>query len=64
VVGSLDDEAGYFVYINCSTGGTAGADNRLANGRYAKGNIGVATTGLNDGDKEFEPVEGRDCPAK
>jgi type IV pilus biogenesis protein CpaD/CtpE len=58
------DNAGYFVEINCSTGATKGADNRLANGRYAKGNIGAATTGLADGKSEFSAVAGAQCPDK
>lgn len=63
VIGGLNDDAGYFVHINCSTGGTAKMDNRLANGRYAVGNMGSATTGLEDGESEFEPNSGRTCPA-
>jgi hypothetical protein len=59
----LDENAGYTILINCSTGGTASVDNRLANGTYAVGNYGRATTGLDDGESKFEPVEGRHCPA-
>ncbi|MFE9764630.1 hypothetical protein ACFYPC_08885 [Streptomyces sp. NPDC005808] len=62
VTKNLTDEAGYHVYINCSTGGTAAVDNRLANGRLARGNMGQAATGLNDGETEFETVEGHTCP--
>ncbi|MCD9592442.1 hypothetical protein [Streptomyces sp. 8ZJF_21] len=64
VTKDLTDEAGYTVLINCSTGGSKAADNRLANGTYAVGNIGAAGTGLKDGEKKFEPVEGRTCPDK
>ncbi|MEH0470869.1 hypothetical protein QA943_18775 [Streptomyces sp. B21-097] len=64
VAGKLTEDAGYFVEINCSTGGTAGADNRLANGKKAVGNIGAASTGLDDGKTEYEAQQGRTCPAK
>ncbi|MET9138890.1 hypothetical protein [Streptomyces parvulus] len=60
----LSENAGYTVLINCSTGGTKSMDNRLANGTYAIGNYGSAATGLDDGEKQFEPVTGRTCPAK
>ncbi|RMB83661.1 hypothetical protein [Streptomyces shenzhenensis] len=63
VTAKLTDDAGWFVEINCSTGGTAGADNRLANGKKAVGNIGAASTGLDDGKTEYEANEGRSCPA-
>lgn len=62
VTGDLKDEAGYHIYINCSTGGTTAVDNRLANGRLARGNMGQAATGLKDGETEFETVSGRTCP--
>ncbi|AQS70854.1 hypothetical protein [Streptomyces pactum] len=64
VTDSLDDEAGYFVQINCSTGGTDKVDNRLANGRYAAGHMGSVVTGLDEGATDFETNEGRSCPAK
>lgn len=57
---------GYFVIINCSTGGTAGTagrDQRLANGRYAIGHEGAAATGLADGKAEFEVLPDAECPA-
>lgn len=60
---SIDEDGGWFVTINCSTGATAGSDNRLANGRYAVGNIGAARTGLDEGESDFEAVSGRECPA-
>ncbi|MCA1218849.1 hypothetical protein [Streptomyces sp. 8L] len=63
VAGKLTDDAGYFVEINCTTGATKGADNRLANGKKAVGNTGVATTGLDDGKTEYEANAGRSCPA-
>ena len=62
VTKSLSDEAGYYIMINCSTGGTSGADNRLANGQYAIGSMGQATTGLEDGGTEFSTNKGRTCP--
>ncbi|MFP8960024.1 hypothetical protein ACLIYP_05545 [Streptomyces nanhaiensis] len=62
VAGKLDDEAGYFVLINCTSGGAKAADNRLANGRVAVGKMGAASTGMNEGDREFEPVKGATCP--
>lgn len=64
VTKTLKSDAGYFVWINCTTGGTSGADNRLANGKYAVGNIGAATTGLDEGEQEFEVVKDRKCPDK
>ncbi|MER7969119.1 hypothetical protein ABTX35_08985 [Streptomyces sp. NPDC096080] len=63
VTARLTDEAGYYVMINCSTGGTKSADNRLANGQKAVGRLGEATTGLDDGHIEFSTNEGRTCPA-
>ncbi|MEQ4610669.1 hypothetical protein ABMX48_31650 [Streptomyces cavourensis] len=63
VVRGLKDEAGYYIMINCSTGGTAKVDNRLANGQYAIGNMGAATTGLDEGTTEFSTNDGRTCPA-
>lgn len=62
VTSNLTDEAGYYVMINCSTGGTAKVDNRLANGQHAIGNLGAATTGLDEGGSEFSVNEGRTCP--
>ena len=64
VTNDLDDEAGYWVVINCSTGGTKSVDNRLANGKYAVGRMGAAATGLDDGDSEFSTNKGRSCPSK
>ncbi|XQE79527.1 hypothetical protein ACN24L_12420 [Streptomyces microflavus] len=63
VVRGLKDEAGYYVMLNCSTGGTAKADNRLANGQYANGSMGAATTGLDEGTTEFDTNDGATCPA-
>jgi hypothetical protein len=57
------EDGGYFVSINCSTGATKSADNRLANGRFAVGSLGAAQTGLKSGTAEFEVNEGRTCPA-
>ncbi|MFH9404902.1 hypothetical protein ACH4JS_34845 [Streptomyces sp. NPDC017638] len=62
VTKNLSDDAGYHIYINCSTGGTGTSDNRLANGRLARGDMGEAATGLKDGETEFETVKGRTCP--
>lgn len=56
-------DGGYFVEINCSTGGTAAVDNRLANGKFAVGRLGAAQVGLPAGGHEFAAVEGRTCPA-
>ncbi|MDX3068241.1 hypothetical protein PV518_39820 [Streptomyces sp. ND04-05B] len=64
VTEKLTDEAGYYVMINCSTGGTKDLDNRLANGQKAVGNMGAATTGLEEGGTEFSTNEGRSCPDK
>jgi len=64
VTDDLKQEAGYYVQINCSTGGTAKVDNRLANGRYAVGHMGSVVTGMDEGDTEFSTNEGRSCPAK
>lgn len=58
-----DHPDGYFVQINCSVGGTASLDYRLANAKFAVGRIGAARTGLDDGDREVIMVEGdRKCP--
>ena len=62
VIDDLTDDAGYYISINCSTGGTDSVDNRLANGRYAIGGIGQASTGLTNGESEFELVDGATCP--
>ncbi|MEV0963277.1 hypothetical protein AB0J25_11925 [Streptomyces sp. NPDC049910] len=63
VTDKLTDEAGYYVMINCSSGGTPSVDNRLANGQKAIGNMGAATTGLEPGGTEFAAVDDRQCPA-
>ncbi|AVH58393.1 MULTISPECIES: hypothetical protein [Streptomyces] len=63
VAAKLTDPAGYFVSINCATGGTGKVDNRLANGRKAVGNIGAASTGLDDGQTDYKANTGRTCPA-
>ncbi|GAA2427622.1 hypothetical protein ACFP2H_00380 [Mycolicibacterium llatzerense] len=57
-----DRPDGYFVQINCSLGGTATVDNRLANAKFAVGRIGAARTGLDDGAREVSMVEDRKCP--
>ncbi|MFJ8900020.1 hypothetical protein [Streptomyces sp. NPDC102370] len=64
VAGKLTEEAAWFVEINCATGGTAKADNRLGNGRKSVGTIGAAGTGLADGETEFEAQPNPECPAK
>ena len=56
-------EGGYFVQINCSTGGTEVADNRIANGEFAVGAVGAARTGLTAGTGTIEVLDGRVCPA-
>lgn len=64
VADTFTEEAGYFVLVNCSTGGTPSADNRLANGRMAIGNRGVAATGMAAGEREFALNEHNSgCPA-
>lgn len=63
VAGKLKDDAGYFIEINCATGGSKAADNRLANGKKAVGSIGAASTGLDDGKTEYEEQPGAKCPA-
>lgn len=57
------DDGGYFVIVNCATGGTKARDQRLANGRYAVGHEGEAATGLDDGKSEFEVLPDAECPA-
>lgn len=57
------DEDGYFVSINCSTGATKSADNRLGNGKFGIGALGKARTGLNEGQIDVQVNEGRTCPA-
>jgi len=59
VVNGLVDEAGYVIRVNCSS---STWENRLATGRYAAGEIGVAITGLDKGQREFKPVDGAKCP--
>lgn len=56
-------ESGYWVRINCSTGASRAADNRLGNARFAIGTKGKAATGLNEGEIEVQVNEGRSCPA-
>ena len=56
------ENRGYFVRIDCSTGATESAANRLANGRFANGDVGAAQTGLEPGTFEVEVREGRECP--
>lgn len=56
-------DGGYFVQINCSTGGTPTSDNRLANGKFAIGAIGAARTGLTAGTGTVELVDNPVCPA-
>jgi major membrane immunogen (membrane-anchored lipoprotein) len=63
VAGKLKDDAGWFVEINCATGGIGKADNRLANGKKAVGKIGAASTGLDDGKTEYEAQPNPKCPA-
>lgn len=58
------EERGYYVAIDCETGGSKAAANRLANGRYAVGRLGAAQTGLDDGQAEFEVNAGSQCPLK
>ncbi|SIJ38966.1 Uncharacterised protein [Mycobacteroides abscessus subsp. bolletii] len=57
-----DQDNGYFVRINCSSGGTRSVDNRLANGKFAVGSIGGLRTGLKAGAYELTPVAGAQCP--
>lgn len=61
IVTTLDDEAGYLISINCSSGGSSSVDNRLANGRYAHGPMGTASTGLPEGHSEYERTDNT-CP--
>ncbi|MGY1671970.1 hypothetical protein [Geodermatophilus sp. SYSU D00710] len=63
LVTTFDEDAGYFVSVNCAAGGAAGADNRLANARYARGSAGQAGTGLGDGELDYSEVAGASCPA-
>lgn len=57
-------DGGYFVSINCSTGGTEMVDNRLANGKFAVGRLGAAQTGLPEGGTEFKLLPEAKCPAE
>ncbi|GHC44405.1 MULTISPECIES: hypothetical protein [Streptomyces rochei group] len=57
VAGKLKDDAGYFVEINCAPSGA-----RLANGKAAVGNIGAASTGLDEGKTEYEALPTATCP--
>ncbi|MDK1471871.1 hypothetical protein QNO07_00255 [Streptomyces sp. 549] len=62
VAEGLTEEAGYYIMINCSTGGTDTVDNRLANGLKAIGPIGAATTGLDEGATEYTADPANNCP--
>jgi hypothetical protein len=53
-------DGSYSLGIDCSTGGTWAAANRLASGRF--GDLGAAQTGLQDGASEFEVNDDRTCP--
>lgn len=61
--GNQSEDAGYFVSVNCSTGGTAKVDNRLGNIRFGIGAKGKAATGLDEGLLDVQVNEGRTCPA-
>jgi hypothetical protein len=63
VIAERTEDGGYFVSIDCSTGGTAKVANRLANGRAARGTKGAAVTGLKEGEVEFTTQSNRTCPA-
>jgi ABC-type oligopeptide transport system substrate-binding subunit len=63
VADQLTEDAGYFIEINCATGGTGTSDNRLANGKKAVGSIGAAATGLDDGKTEYAEQPNAKCPA-
>ncbi|WP_223874414.1 hypothetical protein [Salinispora mooreana] len=56
-------ETGYIVTVNCSTGGSATVDNRLANVRFGIGTLGRARTGLDDGQIDAQLNQDRTCPA-
>jgi hypothetical protein len=56
------DDGGWTLLVNCSSGGTKAADNRLANGRWANGRLGAAQTGLAAGASEITQVDGATCP--
>lgn len=56
-------ETSYHVSINCSTGGSATSDNRLANVRFGIGTLGKARTGLDDGQFDVQMNQDRTCPA-
>lgn len=62
VTSKQKEDAGYLVQINCSTGETKTTVDRLANGTYAKGAIGAATTGLKGGSKNFSTNPKATCP--
>ena len=56
------EAGGYFVQVNCATGGTGSADNRLVNAKFAVGALGAAQTGLQEGRQETAMVDGAVCP--
>lgn len=64
VITDIDEEGGWFVLINCSTGATENYENRLATGRYAVGNLGAAQTGLDEGETDFEVQDNATCPSE
>ncbi|WP_212822316.1 hypothetical protein [Polymorphospora rubra] len=61
--GKQSAEGGYWVWIDCASGGTESVANRLASGRFAIGTLGRAQTGLDEGEVAWEVNEGRSCPA-
>lgn len=60
--GDLSEPGGYFVSINCRTGGTDTFDNRQGNATIAVGELGMAQTGFVREGATVELVEGRTCP--
>ena len=54
-------EGGYFIEINCQSGGTASADNRQANGKLSVGEKGRQEVGLHPGVVTIELREGATC---
>lgn len=58
-----NEDGGWYVTIVCGEDANLDGRDNIANGRHAIGSMGQAVTGLDDGESEFELVDGATCPA-
>ncbi|MGX6513295.1 hypothetical protein [Rhodococcus sp. SJ-2] len=56
---SNTSEGGWHVQVDCGDGQMSEGGARQANGKFAIDNLGAARTGLDVGDYEFKPLNGR-----